>query len=78
MLGVLLLGLAGSGFQGDTPSESQPSPEAVASTDSVPQADTNRSAPSAGFSPGASVADDTIAPDGMVYVPGGRTKIGIE
>ena len=78
VLGVLLLGLAGSGCQGDTPSESQSSPEAVASTDSVPQADTNRSAPSAGPSPEASVADDTIAPDGMVYVPGGRTKIGIE
>lgn len=62
---LLFVGLVGGGCQNEPSSE----PEAPATTDSASQPDPATADPA---------PSDTAAPEGMVYVPGGRTKIGIE
>lgn len=77
-LGVLLLGLVGSGCQNDAPSGSQSAPETTASTDSTPDPAPSGTTSAPDSSPKMSAPSDSVAPDGMVHVAGGRTKIGIE
>ena len=76
VLAVLLLGLVGSGCQTESPSTPAADTSTVASPDSTTVPDTTRASSSQAAE--TSSPPDTTAPDGMVYVPGGRTKIGIE
>lgn len=81
VLAGLFFGLVGGGCQSDSSSPSSPAPSTTASPDAqstsphVRTPDTTQ-APSSQAASRASA--DTTAPEGMAYVPGGRTKIGIE
>lgn len=70
----LAVGLLTSGCLGESSEPSGSSPEATDSG-SMPAADTAQ-LPSSKETPTA--ATDTSALDGMVYVAGGRTRIGVE
>ena len=73
----LFVGLMGSGCQSDSSSPPSPS-SATASPDSQSTSPRTRTPDTTqAFSPQGASAD-TTAPDGMVYVPRGRTKIGVE